>query len=63
MKYANAPPKCLFHTNAKHGIDRNNNPISRFKFIGCTAKSISIVAQKTTTNLNPQNNIPKNDIK
>ena len=53
----------LFKTNAKHGIDTNNNAISKFKLIGVTMKSICIVAQNTTTTLKPQNKIPKNDIR
>ena len=37
--------------------------VSRFKFIGVTIKSIFIVAQNTTTILNPQHKIPINDIR
>ena len=36
---------------------------SKFKFMGVTIKSIFIVAQNTTTILNPQNNIPIKDIR
>ena len=44
-------------------FETNNNPISKLRFIGWNAKSISIVAQNTTTTLNIQNKIPKKEIK